>query len=115
HELHPVADYGDEVSGWQAFWKRVNPFTKNHVFTPSILLVMIRTLEFSGVSYKNLRLKFADIYMYPDLLKFKRTDFQLASGIAKAGYDCARTKLLEWLSDHDAVAARRPDIARGIP
>ena len=111
---HPVADYGDEVSGWRAFWNRVNPFS-DHIYTPSILLVMIRTLEFSGISYKNLRVKFADIYMYPDLLKFKRPDFHLASEIARAGYDCARTKLLDWLSDHDAVAARRSDIARGIP
>jgi hypothetical protein len=53
--------------------------------------------------------------MYPDLLKFKRTDFHRATEIARAGYDCARTKLLEWLADHEAVAARRPDIARAIP
>lgn len=111
HELNPVRDYGDEVSGWLAFWKRLNPFSKNHIYTPSILLVMIRTLEFSGVSYKGQRLKSADLYMHPDLLKFKRTDFHLADGIVKAGYDCMRNNIVQWLSQPDSIA-RRPDLAQ---
>jgi NTE family protein len=110
HELSPVRDYGDEVSGWEAFWKRLNPFSKKHIYTPSILLVMIRTLEFSGVSYKGVRLKCADLYMHPDLLKFKRTDFHLADGILNAGYDCMRKNILQWLDQPDALA-RRPDLA----
>lgn len=80
---------------------------------PNILLVMIRTLEFSGISYKNLRLKSADLYMYPDVLRFTRTDFHLAEGIANAGYDCARKNLLQWLSNPDA-RARRPDLAGAV-
>ena len=95
HELNPVDDYGDNVSGWGAFWRRCRPFSKNRVYTPSIFLVMIRTLEYTGISHKHLRLKFADVYMYPDLLKFKRTDFHLVDKIAQAGYDCARQI---WLS-----------------
>lgn len=109
HELHPVRDYGDDVSGWQAFWKRLNPFSKHRIYTPSILLVMIRTLEYSGISYKGVRLQYADMYMYPELLKFKRTDFHLAAEIVNAGYECARAKLLEWLSRPD-VGKRRPDL-----
>src|SRR5262249_3545741 len=93
-----------------AFWKRLNPLSKKHIYTPSILLVMIRTLEFSGVSYKSLRLKFADLYMHPDLLKFKRTDFHLADGILSAGYECMRKNILHWLKQPDALA-RRPDLA----
>lgn len=114
HELNQVRDYGDDVSGWGAFWKRLNPFSKHHIYTPSILLVMIRTLEFSGVSYKALRLQYADVYMYPELLKFKRTDFHLADGIVNAGYDCARSNLLEWLGKPD-VAERRPDLLVTTP
>ncbi len=109
HELHPIHNYGDYISGWQAFWKRLNPFSKNSIYTPSILLVMIRTLEYTGVSYKGLRVKYANIYMYPEMLKFKRTDFHLASKIVDAGYDCARTNLQEWLSQPEALA-RRPDL-----
>jgi lysophospholipid hydrolase len=114
HELHPVYDYGDKVSGWQAFWERLNPFSKDHLYTPSILLVMIRTLEYTGVSYKGLRLKYADIYIYPEMLKFKRTDFHLACEILDAGYESARTNLLEWLS-RPIAAARRPDLAGIVP
>jgi lysophospholipid hydrolase len=110
HELHPIQDYGDNVSGWRACWKRLSPFVKKSIYTPSILLVMIRTLEYTGVSYKGSRLKYADIYMYPEMLKFKRTDFHLASRILDAGYECARNNLLEWLSQPSTVA-RRPDLA----
>jgi predicted acylesterase/phospholipase RssA len=95
HQLKPVRDYGDTLSGWQTFWKRCNPFSKNPLYTPSILLVMIRTLEYSGIAYKNVRLKFADIYMYPEVVRFRRTDFHLAAEIAQAGYDCARMHLTE--------------------
>jgi len=114
HELNPVRDYGDEVSGWEAFWKRLNPFSSKHIYTPSILLVMIRTLEFSGISYKSLRLKSADLYLYPDLLKFKRTDFHLADGILNAGYECMRANILRWLEQPEVIA-RRPDLASKVP
>ena len=72
---------------------------------------MIRTLEFSGIAYKNLRIEFADIYVYPDLLKVKRTDFHLAPQIAQAGYDSARAGVLEWLANSAVAAAKRPDLA----
>ncbi len=116
HELKSTKDYGDVVLGWEAFWNRFNPFSRKRVYTPSILLVMIRTLEFSGIAYKNHRIEFADIYMYPDLLKFKRTDFHLASQIAQAGYDAARAKVSEWLANSSTAAAKRPDLtAAGQP
>jgi lysophospholipid hydrolase len=114
HELNPIWDYGDEVNGWAALWKRLNLFSKKNPYTPSILLVMIRTLEFCGISNKSLRLKCADLYLSPDLLKFKRTDFHLADGIVNAGYDCARKNALQWLSDPD-LRARRPDLPRSAP
>jgi lysophospholipid hydrolase len=114
HELNQIWDYGDEVNGWAALWKRLNLFSKQNPYTPSILLVMIRTLEFCGIANKSLRLKCADLYMYPDLLKFKRTDFHLADGIVNAGYDCARQNALQWLSTPDLLA-RRPDLPRPAP
>jgi predicted acylesterase/phospholipase RssA len=111
HELNVVRDYGDRVSGWSTFWRRCSPFSNRYVYTPSILLVMIRTLEYTGISNKNLRVRFADIYIYPELLKFKRTDFHLVAGIAQAGYNSARASVLEWLATSDVAATRRPDLA----
>jgi lysophospholipid hydrolase len=113
HELNAVHDYGDEVSGWRAFWKRCNPFSNGRIYTPSILLVMIRTLEYTGISYKSMRVKLADMYMYPELLRFKRTDFHLVADIAQAGYNSAREHLLKWLAS-EAVATRRPDLGKAM-
>jgi len=48
--------------------------------------------------------------MYPELLKFKRTDFHLADGIVNAGYECMKKNLLEWLLQPEALY-RRPDLA----
>jgi predicted acylesterase/phospholipase RssA/CRP-like cAMP-binding protein len=112
HELHYTADYGDQVSGWRAFWKRWKNRSTKSDFMPSILLVMIRTMEFTGIAYKNERIKFADIYMYPEVLKFKRTDFHLSADIAQAGYDSALTSLRQWLATSEQAAARRPDLCR---
>ncbi len=109
HELHQTDDYGDVVVGWEAFWRRFNPFARKRVYTPSILLVMIRTLEYSGIAYKNHRIEFADVYLYPELLKFKRTDFHLAAQIADAGHDAAKAKISQWLATSIA-AAKRPDL-----
>jgi lysophospholipid hydrolase len=114
HELNQISDYGDTVSGWRAFWRRWNPFSGRYVYTPSILLVMIRTMEYSGISNKNTRLKFADIYMYPDMLKFKRTDFYRAPEIEQAGFDCARKAVAEWMEHSATAAARRPDLNRKV-
>jgi lysophospholipid hydrolase len=111
HELHQTPDYGDHVSGLAASWKRWKNRTNNSSYMPSILLVMIRTLEYTGISYKNERLKFADIYMYPNLLPFKRTDFHLAAGILQAGYESAKDSVEKWLATEDALSLR-PDLAR---
>ena len=113
HQLHPVRDYGDDVSGWSSFWRRCNPFSKKSLYTPSILIVMIRTLEYSGISYKNVRLGSADIYVYPDVLEFKRTDFHRAADIAQAGYDCARTMLVEHRDKFHAMGDARPTLHAG--
>jgi predicted acylesterase/phospholipase RssA len=110
HPLNAISDYGDTVSGWRAFWRRWNPFSRRDVDMPSILLVMLRTLEFTGISNKSSRLKFADIYMYPDMLRFKRTDFHLAEDMEQAGFDCARKAVAEWMEASEAAAARRPDL-----
>lgn len=93
HPIRPVRDYGDRISGWMPFWQRC--FAKKKSYTPSILLVLIRTLEYTGISNQNVRLKSADIFMSPEMLKFRRTDFHLAAEIVQAGYDCARASLLE--------------------
>jgi len=98
HELNPVSNYGDEVSGWRAVWRRFNPDHGKRVYHPSILLVLMRVIEFGGISYRRQKAESADLYISPELLKFKRNDFHIASEIAEAGYRAAHEALTAWLA-----------------
>jgi predicted acylesterase/phospholipase RssA len=114
HELNHVADYGDDVPGWRAIWHRFNPTRDRRIYRPSILLVLMRVIEFGGISYRREKAEMADLYISPDVLRFKRNDFHAAQAIADAGYDAARERLSEWLAAAPAsIRARRPDLFRG--
>jgi len=99
HELNLMADYGNEVDGWRAMNLYFNPFMKKkRVPLPNLLLVLMRTIEFGGLSHKRNTSRIADVYLRPPLLKFKRTDFFAAEEIAQVGYDHAREQLEAWLN-----------------
>jgi len=111
HELNDTEDYGDGISGFGAAWRRFSPWASKKTYVPSILLIMMRTIEFGGVSYKNSRLDIADVYMRPALLRFKRTDFHAAGQIAQAGFDCAVQELSDWRDKSPNLPFFRPDLA----
>jgi len=121
HELHDVVNYGDSISGWQAAWRRFNPNRAKRVYHPSILLVLMRVIEFGGISYRRQKAEAADVYISPDLIRFKRNDFHAAAAIADAGYEAARPALAAWLdgpgsggrADHQADAAAGPQADPG--
>jgi predicted acylesterase/phospholipase RssA len=98
HQIRPVVDYGDDISGWQAIWNRFNPTREKRSYRPSILLVLMRLIEFGGISYRVRAAGHADVYISPDVLRFKRNDFHLAREIADVGYTAARASLVEWLA-----------------
>jgi predicted acylesterase/phospholipase RssA/CRP-like cAMP-binding protein len=111
HELNPVEDYGDDVSGWRAIWHRFNPSPEKRIYRPSILLVLMRLIEFGGISYRREKAELADVYISPELLRFKRNDFHAAPAIVDAGYRAAREKLIGWLATApESVRSRRPDL-----
>ena len=111
HELNHVADYGDEMPGWRAIWHRFNPTRNKRIYRPSILLVLMRVIEFGGISYRRQKAELADIYISPSVLQFKRNDFHAAQDIAAAGYEASQARLLEWLaSAPESLRSRRPDI-----
>lgn len=105
HELHEVQDYGDDVSGWDALWSRFNPTRNRRVYRPSILLVLMRVIEFGGISYRRAKADMADVYISPEVLRFKRNEFGAAADIADAGYAAARVPLHRWLQDRGAREA----------
>jgi predicted acylesterase/phospholipase RssA len=98
HELNQVHDYGYDVPGWRAVWNRFNPTRDKRIYRPSILLVLMRLIEFGGISYRLRAASHADVYISPDVLRFKRNDFHAAREIAEVGYAAAYQALEAWLS-----------------
>ena len=113
HELNEVANYGDEVSGWQAAWSRFNPNREKRSYRPSMLFVLMRLIEFGSISYRRQKADMADVCISPDVARFKRNDFQAAADLADVGYRAAREVLTKWLAEGaGAFWPRRPDTAR---
>lgn len=111
HELDEVADYGEDVSGWQAAWRRLSPAREKRPSLPSILRVLMRSIEFGGISYRREKTALADLYFTPEVRQFNRIDFLRAEEIAEAGYQTSHERLLRWLtSASESVRARRPDL-----
>jgi NTE family protein/lysophospholipid hydrolase len=113
HELDEVADYGEDVSGWRAVWRRFIPGRAKRTYLPSILLVLMRSIEFGGISYRREKAALADLYLTPDVRGFERQDLGRADEIVEAGYRASRERLLEWLtSASQRVRDQRPDLFR---
>jgi predicted acylesterase/phospholipase RssA len=75
--------------------------------------VLMRVIEFGGISYRRQKAELADVYISPELLRFKRNDFHAAAEIAEVGYHASREGLTQWLErDADAWHERRPDLFR---
>jgi NTE family protein/lysophospholipid hydrolase len=96
-QLNEVVDYGDEVSGWQAAWSRFYPNRKRNT-PPSMLFVLKRLIQFGGISYRRQKAELADVCISPDVVRFKRNDFQAAAALADEGYRAAHDALKTWLA-----------------
>jgi NTE family protein/lysophospholipid hydrolase len=111
HELGEVDNYGHDVSGWRAAWRRFNPLRSNRSYLPDIVLVLLRVVEFGGISYRRDKASMADIYIAPDVLCFKRNDFGRSADLIEAGYVAAQDALRKWLNEGDeSYRVRRPDL-----
>jgi predicted acylesterase/phospholipase RssA/CRP-like cAMP-binding protein len=117
HPLHRVSDYGDDISGWQAIWNRFNPKPEKRAYRPSILLILMRLIEFGGIAYRVRVAEQADLYISPDVLRFRRNDFQRASEIVEAGHTATRAAIAEWQASIPtrADAGRFRGIPLGVP
>jgi predicted acylesterase/phospholipase RssA len=96
--LDEVADYGEEVSGWKAAWRRFNPNRKKRTYQPSMLFVLRRLMEFSSISYRKQKADTADVCISPDVARFKRDDVRASVELAEVGYGAAREELTKWLA-----------------
>ena len=98
HQLDRVTDYGDDITGWQAIWHRFNPTREKRSYRPSLLIVLMRLIEFGGISYRVQAARYADVYISPDVLRFKRNEFAAARDMADVGYAASKAKLAGWLA-----------------
>jgi len=114
HELNQVANYGEDIPGWRAIWHRFNPTHEKRIYRPSILLVLMRIIEFGGISYRREKAAMADLYISPDVRRFKRNDFGVADAIVETGYGASRDAVGQWLASAPAdLRRRRPDLFAG--
>ena len=95
-ELDPIDDYGLDVNGWRAFWHRVRPFDRPKTPIPTMMQIVMRTIEFGGLPSIEATMRMADLYLRPPLVQFKRGDFNAAREIADVGYRFAIEKIGEW-------------------
>ena len=58
----------------------------------------MRLIEFGGISYRTRNASYADLYIAPDVLRFKRNDFHKAAQLIEAGYTKAHGEIGAWLA-----------------
>jgi predicted acylesterase/phospholipase RssA len=58
--------------------------------------VILRTLEINSTRRAKEEEALVDVMIYPDVKKFKTTDYALWEAIAQAGYEAAIAPLTEW-------------------
>jgi predicted acylesterase/phospholipase RssA/CRP-like cAMP-binding protein len=90
-----VYDFDTGISGWRILFSRLNPFTKS-LRAPSMVGVILRTLEINSTRRAKEEEALVDVMIYPDVKKFKTTDYALWEAIAQAGYEAAIAPLTEW-------------------
>jgi predicted acylesterase/phospholipase RssA/CRP-like cAMP-binding protein len=96
HEIADCEDYGYDVSGWDALKSRFGILGVKRNYYPSILLVLMRTLQFGGIAFKSTRNQLADIYLQPPMLGFHRTDWHLAEQIVEVSREHALEEIAHW-------------------
>src|SRR4029079_871363 len=111
HELNQVANYGEDIPGWRAIWHRFNPTHQKRIYRPSILLVLMRIIEFGGISYRREKAAMPALYIARDVRRFKRNDFEVADAIVETGYGASRDAVRQWLASAPPdLRRRRPDL-----
>lgn len=88
-------DFDTGISGWRILFSRINPFTKS-LRVPSLLGTILRTFEINSVRRAKEEESLVDVMIYPDVKRFKTTDYGQWQAIAAAGYEAAIGPLTEW-------------------
>lgn len=90
-------DIDTSVSGWRVLFNKLNPFSKN-LKTPSLVEVLMRTLEVNGSKASRDQADLADLLIEPDTRGYGLQAYDKWKPLAQCGYDASIEKLAEWKS-----------------
>jgi predicted acylesterase/phospholipase RssA len=95
-DLDQNVDYGMGLSGWRAFWNRINPISRAAPF-PSIASILMRSTMLGSVSHHNAVVtSLADLHLRPPVDRFPFHAYAAGRDVARVGYQFARERLAEW-------------------
>ena len=80
-ESAKTEDYGMSLSGGRLLLRKLNPFSSGS-YPPSIITVLMKTIDFSSESYRRQVADGADLYLRPPLAGFRFDDFRRAGEMA---------------------------------
>lgn len=88
-------DFETSISGWRILFSRINPFVKPKR-APSLIGVLLRTLEINSVRQAREDEAFVDIMIYPETRGVGMLDFHKYQTVIQAGYEAALEPLRVW-------------------
>lgn len=78
-------DYGPFVSGWQLFWRRINPFSYR-INAPRIAEVLLRSTDIKSVKRLQETREKLDVLIEPDVVEIPLLEFKSFQRISDIGY-----------------------------
>ncbi len=87
----------DNLSGWQMFWSRCNPFS-TRPSGPNIFSILVRSIMLSSLGKLKQVKRQADLFIDPPVSEFGRFEWKAIDRLVEIGYDTARKKIEDWQS-----------------
>ncbi len=88
-------DYGMALSGVRLLLNRLNPFSAS-IYPPSIIKVLMKTIDFSSESYRRKVAHAADLYIRLPLVGFRFDDFKRSREMADTAYRESKEIIRRW-------------------
>lgn len=82
-------------TGWSLFWQKLNPFRESPRL-PNILAILERSAVLTSIHRVAEVRRQADLYVRPDVARYKLFDFHALEDIAQRGYEAMLAQLPRW-------------------
>jgi NTE family protein/lysophospholipid hydrolase len=105
-ESAKTEDYGMALSGMRLMLNRLNPFSAS-IYPPSIIKVLMKTIDFSSESYRRKVADAADLYIRLPLEGFRFDDFKRSAEMADSAYREAREIIGQWTAQTQTQSQKK--------